>query len=278
MSEAGGRDDRFGTAESPVVALTRERHGARYWQRAQSYEFARAIPAVPVAALELPRLVGHLPLVLAPRGAGYRLMALLGAEPGTNAFVDSRGRWRAAHVPSALSTYPFRLVEHEGRYILALDERQLTEDAYAGEPLYTGEGEPAREVQRSIDFLRRVARSRTSTDRAVAALAAEELIEPWPVRLDSGREAQKIGGLYRVSEQRLNALEPEALGRLRDAGALGIAYAQLLGARAMRTLEQAIAAREREQQQELPAEAVFSESPLEERIDWDALDFGADER
>ncbi|MCG5531443.1 SapC family protein [Halorhodospira halochloris] len=264
-------------SETTIHLLSRERHGERYWLRAQSYDFARTVAAVPVAALELPRLVGHLPLALTARGEGYRLVALLGVEPGTNAFVDARGRWRGGHVPSALSTYPFRLIEHEGRYVLGIDEAQLTDDPYAGgEALYTEEGEPAATVQRSIDFLRRVARSRLSVDRALEALSAEGVIERWPAQVKLGGKPRRLGGLYRVSERALNALEPEALGRLRDAGALGIAYAQLLSVQALKTLEQAVAAREQEQRAQLPAGAVFSDAPLEDRIDWDALDFGDD--
>ncbi|MCG5531679.1 SapC family protein [Halorhodospira halochloris] len=257
-----------------LYPLTRERHGACYWLRAGSYEFARSVTAVPVAALELPRAVGHLPLVLMAQGEGYRLMALLGAEPGTNAFIDARGRWRAAHVPSALSTYPFRLVEHEGRQILAIDETQLTRDAYAGgEPIYTTDGEPTAQVQRSIDFLGRIARSRMSTDRAVEALAAEGLIEPWQAQLTLGGRKRSLRGIYRVSERALNALDPQALGRLHEAGALGIAYAQLLSGRALKTLERAMAAREQELGAVgLAANEVFSDSPLEQRIDWDRLD------
>ena len=143
------------------------------------------------------------------------------------------------------------------------------------------EGEPAATVQRSIDFLGRVARSRRSTDRAAEALAAEGVIERWPAQVRIDGKPRRLGGLYHASERALNGLDPEALSRLRDAGALGIAYAQLLSARALRTLEQAVAAREQEQRAQLPAEAVFSDAPLEDRIDWDALDFGdegADER
>ncbi|MCG5531696.1 SapC family protein, partial [Halorhodospira halochloris] len=261
-------------SENAIEPLRFERHGEWYWLRAHSYEFARRMTAVPVAAMELPRLVGHLPLLLMPQGEGYRLVALLGAEPGTNAFVDARGRWRAAYVPSALSTYPFRLVEHEGRTILAIDETQVTDDPYAGgEPLYTAEGEPAETLQRSIDFLGRVARSRARTDRAVEVLAQEGLIEPWELELTVGGRKRSVRGAYRVSERQLNALDDQALGRLRDAAALGIAYAQLLSGATVKTLEQAVAAREQELSAVgLGASEVFSESPLEDRIDWDRLD------
>ncbi|MFW6380351.1 MAG: SapC family protein, partial [Halorhodospira sp.] len=97
----------------------------------------------------------------------------------------------------------------------------------------------------------------------------------WPLELHLGEQPQRLGGLYRVDEARLNALEGAALERLRDAGALPIAYAQLLSTGQRRRLEALAQVRQREQQ--LPgAEQVFGATDLEQRIDWDALDFDDD--
>ena len=74
---------------------------------------------------------------------------------------------------------------------------------------------------------------RIATARACAALAKQELIEPWPVTLANNETVESVGkktvqGLYRINESVLNALNGDALAELRKSGALALAYAQLL--------------------------------------------------
>ncbi|MBK5935896.1 SapC family protein [Halorhodospira halophila] len=257
--------------------LAAGRHRDRFWQRARGYQHAATRALVPITRRELPRAVGAFPLAFAYTGERPVLHAVLGAEPKRSVFVDAKGRWRGPYVPAYLRAHPFYLAERDpDRHVVAVDEsaEELGADAYTGEALFDETGTPTPALQRVIDFLGALARSRVQTDRACQALEEAGVLVEWPLSLNLGKEKpQRFGGLYRVNEPRLNALDAEGLQQLRDAGALGIAYAQLLSADQRRRLEALAQARSREQH--LPeAEAVFGEPDLEAQIDWDQLNFG----
>ena len=263
-------------ASPSLRPLSAQRHGGWYWQRGWGYGHAGAWALVPITRRELPRAVGAFPLAFVYTGDRPVLHGVLGAEANRSAFVDARARWQGSYVPAYLRGYPFYLMESGvGRHVVAVDEsaQALQADAYTGEPLFDETGRPTPGLQRVIDFLGELARSRVQTDRACQVLEEAGVLTEWSLRLDiGGGRVKRLAGLYRVDEPRLNALEADALQRLRDTGALGLAYAQLLSVDQRRRLEALVKARAREQH--LPeAEAVFGEPDLEQQIDWDQLDF-----
>ena len=81
-----------------------------------------------------------------------------------------------------------------------------------------------------VEFLQARAKSEQRTQRAVDALAAAQLLEPWPLPVDDPNPDPSralLTGLNRLNQGALNALDATALQPLRDTGALAIAYAQL---------------------------------------------------
>jgi hypothetical protein len=79
-----------------------------------------------------------------------------------------------------------------------------------------------------LDFLVQLDANRIATGRAVAALAGAEALAPWPLEVETAEGRKAVAGLFRVDEARLNALDADAFLALRAAGALPLAYAQLL--------------------------------------------------
>lgn len=252
--------------------LSKRRHGECFWRPARGYQHAAGRGLAPLTHRELGRAVGAFPLAF--HGDPPRLVAVLGLSPERSAFVDERGRWRGRYVPAQLRAYPFGLGgQGSGRYWVAVDTaaEALQADRYTGDPLFTPEGAPSEAFQPRYDFLCKLAQARLATDRACQALAEHGLLSAWQPRLRVGGQRRQLTGLLTVDEQRLHACSGEALAALQEAGALAIAYGQLLSQSQLRTLAQQAEAREREAQ--IPgAEAIFGEAPLEERIDWDALD------
>lgn len=268
------------TSAASLKPLAAGRHRAYFWQRARGYRHAANRSLVPITRRELARAVAAFPLAFSYVADRPVLQAVLGAEPRRSAFVDAQGRWRGPYVPAYLRVHPFYLTESgQDRHVVAVDEsaEELAADAYTGEALFDETDTPTPTLQRVIDFLRALARSRVQTDRACQALDEAGVLAEWRLELNAGgTQPQRLGGLYRIDEPRLNALEPEAFTRLRDTGALAVAYAQVFSADQRRRLEALAKARSLEQH--LPeVEAVFGEPDLEQQIDWDQLDFG-DER
>jgi hypothetical protein len=69
-----------------------------------------------------------------------------------------------------------------------------------------------------------------------AALQAEDLFQPWPLKVQGPEGERNIEGLFRIDEARLNSLEPDALARVQKAGGLPVAYCQLLSMSNIQTL------------------------------------------
>ncbi|MCG5539510.1 SapC family protein [Halorhodospira sp. 9622] len=247
------------------------------------YGFAAEHVLVPIVLAELPYALRAMPVAFTPAGSGYQLQAVLGLEPGQNVFTNARGQWRSgAYIPALLRAHPFRLLASgERREVIGVDpsSEQLTRDPYLGEPLFDAEGSPAPVLERRMALLRQVARSQAGTERAVQALAGEGVIEPWPITYpgeDGGK--RRVQGLYQVRESTMQTLDGAAFERLRDAGALSLAYGQMFSRSHARRLVRWMRAKRRAEG--LPAaNEVFDPTPLEEQaLDWDALDETSDDR
>jgi hypothetical protein len=102
---------------------------------------------------------------------------------------------------------------------------------------FAADGSPSAAVKPILDTLSEMERNLKATQRAVAALADAGVIEPWPITLKAGQTEQAIGGLHRIDEAKLNALDDDAFLKLRRAAALPLAYMQLLSKGQLATLE-----------------------------------------
>lgn len=263
---------------SDLQPLSSSRHAKALWCRFRSHEFARRTSVVPLVAAELPRVLGSFPIAFSrSAGSGYSLSAVLGMEPQQNLFVRPDGRWRSNYVPAYLRAHPFYLAEAgEGRRVVAVDESSelIGEGVTDGEELFDAEGKPRPVLQEVVDFLNKLSRGRTATDRACRALAERELLEPWPLRLEDEKGSKRdIAGLYRVREDPLRQLDAKELAAVRDAGALHLAYTQLVTQSHMRILSQLAQVVAREQARYQPASGldfkqIFGDED-ELKFDWD---------
>jgi SapC len=213
------------------TAVSRERHAGKAWQRYTSYAFTARDAVLPLVVSELTQAVMTMPVAFVKQDGRYVLMAVLSLTPGRNLFVAPDGRWLGEYVPAVLRSYPFRLLRPEGaeESILCVDEHSgLVGDAGQGEAFFDADGGLADTLKRTLDFLSHLERSRAATEMAVAALAEAGVIESWPLTLKNSGAAVPVIGLHRIAENRFNALDDEAVLKLRRAGALPIVYMQLL--------------------------------------------------
>lgn len=113
---------------------------------------------------------------------------------------------------------------------LCIDEDSgLVADAEErGENFFTADGRPAPAVEQALEYLRQIEGNRTATDLAMASLAEAGVIEVWPLEAEVDGKRSAVKGLHRINEAALNALDDEAFLKLRKAGALKLAYAQLM--------------------------------------------------
>jgi hypothetical protein len=200
------------------------------WANRRSFDFAGADALAPLTAKEVSRACLRLPIAFIGHKTTYTPVVVQGLLRGENLFVVD-GKWIAPYIPAGYRGYPFALAEGgDGQLHLCvdMDSGLVGEDETFDQPFFDDAGEPTQAVKDVLNFLEQVHHGRAVTERICLALAAEGLICPWPLKVQSADGERSIEGLFRVDEARLNSLDAEALHRVHQAGALAMAYCQLL--------------------------------------------------
>lgn len=213
-----------------LTPISHKRHADKRWLRISSYAFAAKDAVAVLVAAELPKAIMAMPVGFVAQGEGYAPAAVMGLAPGQNLLVAPDGRWLAHYIPAALRGHPFQLANTEdGRQVLCIDEDcGLLTDGPNGEAFFDDEGQPAKAVADLLNFLIQVRANHQATQRICAALQKHGLIQPWAITVKGDAGERRVEGLCRIDETALNALPAEAFLELREAGALTVAYCQLL--------------------------------------------------
>lgn len=211
------------------VAVSPQRHGTRYWQRFESYSFARAAHCVDIVMAELAPAASAFPLVFQapPDGTAIAPVALLsfGSSEKTP-FVSADGTWRGTYVPSALRAHPFAAqnTETAGEMTLLVDETSgLITDNPSDQPFFETDGAPSQPLAQVIEFFRTRALSAIQTQKACAALHAAGLLTP--LRDFAGMAQTDLQGLFGIDFDKLDSLDASTLPALWQNGALRLAEA-----------------------------------------------------
>ena len=218
-----------------VMPLSQETHANKRFRPLSDYHFARNQVVIPIAANELTRVAGRVPIgLIESEQEGLRPMALLGVDGSTNLLVGPDGRWLQDYVPAAIRRYPFILARREGQEgeeaqsLVGIDQAADALSDTEGEPLFTDAGEPGERLAGIMELLRQLDLGVRAMGAAAENLRAAGVVEDWTPAIEVGGKRQRLAGLKRVSEEALNGLDDQAFAGLRQGGALGLAYAQML--------------------------------------------------
>ncbi|MCA1785084.1 MAG: SapC family protein [Desulfobacteraceae bacterium] len=215
-----------------LSAISPKNHADKTWTRFSSYHFASKSSIASLVGAEIAHAVAAgLPLAFVKEQDRFFLAAVLSLAPGTNLFVAQNGKWLGEYIPSVFRSYPFMLAKAEGKddLILCVDEESgLIKNDKNGEAFFDDQGELSRQVHDIFNFLSQIEKNKVQTARAVAALTDAGVITQWPLKIKHGDQEKPVTGLYRIDEAKLNSLDDEQFLKIRKAGALPIAYAQLL--------------------------------------------------
>jgi hypothetical protein len=212
------------------IAISKTRHTGCSWQRFNSYTFARERTVVPLVAAEMARAALAFPIGFLISGEGFMPTALLSLDGARNLFVAADGRWLGRYVPAVLRGYPFALLANtEDNRVLCIDEAScLSLENASGEPFFDEAGEVAEPTRKVLRFLTAMEAHRAATAKACVTLTEAGVIVPWDITLKTSAGAQKISGLHKIDEAALTALSVESFETLRQAGAVPLAYCQIL--------------------------------------------------
>ncbi|MBS9721296.1 SapC family protein [Tianweitania sp. BSSL-BM11] len=258
--------------------ISRERHSAKKWLAARDLGFAADRHLVPLVSAEIGHAARALPLAFVKSGNITTLVAVLGLTPGHNLMVGPNNRWLALYTPALLRSHPFRLAKTEAdKFVLCVDEASgLVIDSAVGEagsPFFDAQGEIAPETAKMMEFVSTLQQAEQPTAKAVQAIEAAGLLEPWPITTGEGAEAAQVQGLLRINEAALNALDANALHQLRQSGGLPIAYAQLISAGNLPMLSGLLMASRKAQaaRMTVPEKSFLNEEDGSLKIDWNTF-------
>lgn len=219
---------------SQPETLHPETHRALRFTPGQPYDFAREAMLLPLAASELAQAAREMPIVFPKKENAPQ--ALVGLEPGRNLHVQDSGHWKGRYVPACLRAYPFRLAklgeaesEMKQQFAVQIDRAARHFETPDGEPLIGDDGGPAPLLKQAQKALMTLYRDSYRAEQQVALLDEHGLLVAQHILVNSGSDNERaLTGFRVVDGKALAALNGDALVELRNAGALTMAYAQLL--------------------------------------------------
>jgi hypothetical protein len=194
---------------------------------------------------EFRSLQAHYPIVFqkSDDGLAFQPLALLGFEPGENLFLE-QGAWAVDTLPMAIEREPF-LIGRDGDQLLVhldLDSPRLVrgaDDPAAGqaEALFRPQGGTTDFLDRATSLLLALHEGLQATPAFVSALLDHRLLESFvfDVTLDDG-STHRLAGYYTIDEDRLGALDGDALAQLNRQGHLAPIYMVVASASNFRDL------------------------------------------
>ncbi len=191
--------------------------------------FAATNSLVEIAAAELSKAICSLPVGFIKQEDQFVLVALMGIEQNKNLFVGKDGSWLAGYLPALLRASPFTLASvNTGEKVLCVDDTVQMSIGNDGRPFFLEDKKPDESLIKAMEFLQAFDANRVVTLKAVNALNDAGLIKPWDITIKLTNGPTRLEGLFGVSEAELNKVDKDTLIKLRDAGALVLAYCQMI--------------------------------------------------
>ncbi|HBK47027.1 MAG TPA: peptidase [Xanthomonadaceae bacterium] len=197
----------------------------------------------PTFPREFRDLQAYYPIVFRQTRDGFLPVALLGLREGENLFLEEGADgacWDAHYVPLAIERLPFLIGAADGEPMLHidLDHPRVTRGGDApGQPLFLEHGGSTPFLQRMASLMRTLHDGLQENAAFGAALARLDLLEPFVLNAQTGNGAQcRLSGFHTLAEERLRALDGQALHALARADYLEPIYMALASLSHLRDL------------------------------------------
>lgn len=162
----------------------------------------------------------------------YQSIALLGFEKGENLFLEG-DRWNASYIPAMIARGPFLIGFQERQEggdlrkepVIHVDLDNPRVSRTEGVPVFLSGGGNSPYLDHVAMVLRGINEGIEISRAMFATFAELDLIEPVEVEAKlSDERTYKLAGLHTINQQKLRALDRDALYRLHQSGFLQGAY------------------------------------------------------
>lgn len=206
--------------------LNKKNIDAFYWIPPTDITYIAGQPLLPIHAGELGPASSTMPLAFAELDGQWQLVAVAGLQPQHNLFVHN-GQWLGRYQPRYVNSYDFDMQIVGNLAFLRFNvngKLSATPEQQGAVPMMTAEGELSPAVQAIQDQLQKDSPLFARTQAAVQALADAGVLRAWPTAL-AEQVGMKLSGLYCLDEAALAKLSDANFLTLRQAQAIGMAYA-----------------------------------------------------
>ena len=195
----------------------------------------RNLTALPLSFTEFAAAIHDFPIAFVSGNAGssFVAMAILGLEAQQNLFVAGDDTWDAGvYLPAYVRRYPFCMTrvtvdgKEQSERIACVEKRAINAK---GEALYDSKGEPLPVWDQLRKLLFEFEADLARTEDMCRKLHELQLLETFTAQVaPQGEPPIALTGMYRVSEEKLQALQAGTLQELARNGMLSRVYAHLL--------------------------------------------------
>lgn len=219
-----------------VVALNNEKHKNLKISREVNYAFSVKSHAIPAVVVEVPYLAKEYPVVFAKgEDNQYTLLAVLGFEEKSNAYVSADGDWLAEYVPAHIRRYPFislPTTEDPEKSVLCIDQDAPHFQTNKGKKLFDKQGNTTKATQMALRMNEEYEQSMAETNRFIKDIIAQNILE-------ETTENSEFGNItfYRIAVDKFNALDTNVIGKWKQDNYLSVIAFLLQSQRNWREIE-----------------------------------------
>ncbi|WP_438865341.1 SapC family protein [Neptunicella sp.] len=201
-----------------IVPLDKNRH--KNFRIRKNTDFAHVANdnMVPIVANEFMHAGNNFPIVFVKEAgtAKFKCVALMGFESGEN-LVFNQGRVHSSYIPRNIARTPYFVgganIEDQHASICIDENSPLVYqggDDSDGYPLFDENGQPSAQLNEASEFLSDLITKEIATNQFVQFLVDNELLQEATLTLNLGDAGKKkLGGVYKVNEEKLNNLDDD---------------------------------------------------------------------
>ncbi|WP_269748482.1 SapC family protein [Alteromonas pelagimontana] len=214
-----------------MVALHYPKHANIKVQQAQVEAVGAKQHIIPVVVSEFAKLIVHYPIVFTQNDetGEFKSFALTGFEEGENLFWQG-GRWNGIYIPIQIERHPFFVAqektgEGKAKHTICVDSSSNAISEEEGDAIFDNQGKATTLLKEKKQMLAQWVDGQSHTKAFITAMQKYDLITPLSldiVFLDKSKTI--VNGLYTVDEDKLAALDAQALKELQQEKWLAPAY------------------------------------------------------